>query len=184
MDEKLKEKNSNLESINTKAKIALTKEKKLLVSTKIDLEKLKGQFQAFKRERNRWKQKAESLAKEMSRICRNGKCIGDIEKLLHDYDKLSSEVSILRSEKKMAINELEESRITYVTYVQAQERAGVNGEAIRAIQKCTELERVITNMTEYLNAKETQLQSIQEANMALTEELRKIHQQGLSDNDV
>ncbi len=175
---------AKLKEVNTKMAMTVKKEKEAFVTAKAELGKAASQLQKIRSERNRFKQKAESLSKEISKICRNGRGIDDVERIMHDNEKLNSEVTRLRSEKKQLADELEESRISYVTYVQAQERAGEKIEATRAVQKCTELERLISNMTEYLNAKETQLQSIQQANIALTEELHQIHQTRRTESDI
>ena len=162
----------------------LKKEKISSSTAKLELEKKVSQMQNMKSERNRWKQKADSLSKEMSRICRGGKGIGDIERLIRDHQKLGKEVTTLKSQKKRAENELEESLVTHATYVQAQEKLKVDGAAIRAVQKCVELERLVSHLTEYVHAKEMQLESIQAVNRSLTDELHLIHQKQMKDNDV
>lgn len=165
------------------ASLSAKNERSTALAAKGEIHKLTSQLQSAKGERNRWKLKADSLAKEMSRICRGGS-IADIEKLMSDHQDLAKEAALLRSQKKKAEEELEESLATHATYVQSQERLGTEGSAIRALQKCTELERLLAHMTEYVNAKETQLESIQAINRALTDELHMVHQKNLHDNDV
>ena len=159
-------------------------EKKTLVTVKTEGSKIKLQFQKTRGERNTYKQKADSLAKEMSRICRNGKSINDIEKMIQDYQSLSSEVVQLRSEKKKALYEVEECKTDFEQYVKAQIQAKTDNEAIRVFQRNIELERVVTEMTEYLNAKQMQLESVQDANRALTEELRLMAENCRGQNDI
>lgn len=174
---------SNLHQAKEEALSNLEKEKSSASAAKKEFKSLVAQVQNAKGERNRWKQKADSLAKEMSRICRGGS-INDIEKLMNGHQELKKEVSLLRSQKKKAEEELEESLNAHASYVQAQELVNSDASSIRAVQKCSELERLVSHMTEYVNAKESQLDSIQAINRALTEELHLIHQSNLEDNDI
>ena len=174
---------SNLHQAKEEALSNLEKEKSSASAAKKEFKSLVAQVQNAKGERNRWKQKADSLAKEMSRICRGGS-INDIEKLMNGHQELKKEVSLLRSQKKKAEEELEESLNVHASYVQAQELVNSDASSIRAVQKCSELERLVSHMTEYVNAKESQLDSIQAINRALTEELHLIHQSNLEDNDI
>lgn len=174
---------SNLHQAKEEALSNLEKEKSSASAAKKEFNSLVLQVQNAKGERNRWKQKADSLAKEMSRICRGGS-INDIEKLMNGHQELKKEVSLLRSQKKKAEEELEESLNVHASYVQAQELVNSDASSIRAVQKCSELERLVSHMTEYVNAKESQLDSIKAINRALTEELHLIHQSNLEDNDI
>jgi seryl-tRNA synthetase len=174
---------SDLQSRMKEALIDADKERKLAYIAREEAEKISSQMQSTKNERNRWKQKADSLAKEMAKICRGGN-IGDVENLINDHHDLTKEVTLLRSQKKKAEEELETSLATHATYVQAQESLRVDGSSIRLAQKCKELERLVSHMTEYISAKETQLESIQAVNRTLTDELHLAHQNNLQPNDV
>ena len=147
-------------------------------------EKSNSIVQRLKGEKNMFKQKADSLAKEMSRICRNGKGINEIEKLIHDHEVLMTEVSVLKAQKKEALEDLEQSRSAYESILEAHALAGIDGEAVRAIQRRVDLERVVADLTEYVNAKEMQLETTREINRALTEEMHIMAQNNLSNNDV
>jgi len=170
----------NMNSTNTE----FERQKEASIAAKAEVEKSATQMQTLKAERNRWKQKADSLVKEMSRICRGGRGIADIEKLIQEHQNLTNEVTLLRSQKKKSEDELEESLVVHARYAQAHEKVKAEGEAIRAVQKCDELERLVSHLTEYVDAKETQLQSIQDVNRTLTEELHLAHQKNRGDNDV
>jgi chromosome segregation ATPase len=136
------------------------------------LNNTRNQIQKCKADRSKWKQKAESLAKEMSKICRNSnESSNDLDNLHAEINSLRKEVSLLKLQKKKAEDDLVESVLVHTRYVEAHLRS--DGDAIRAYQKVDELERVLQNLTEYVDAKETQLLSIQEVNRALTEELQK-----------
>lgn len=131
----------------------------------------RNQIQKCKADRNKWKQKAESLAKEMSKICRSSnESSNDLGDLHAEINSLRKEVALVKLQKKKAEDDLEESVLVHTRYVEAHLRS--DGNAIRAYQKVDELERVLQNLTEYVDAKETQLLSIQEVNRALTEELQ------------
>ncbi len=162
----------------------LESERELSAAMKKETSKMKLQFQKARGERNMFKQKADSLAKEMSRICRNGRDINDIEKLIHNHQVLTSEIAQVRSEKKKAMDEVERCKKNYSEYVEAQIRVGADNDAVRALQRNIELERVVTEMTEYLNAKQMQLESVQDANRALTEELQLMTEKCRDQSDI
>jgi chromosome segregation ATPase len=157
------------------------KERELSNQSKIELDKLKTLLQTIRGERNSFKQKADSLAKEMSRLRKSDVEARNYERSQEDYKKLQDEVISLRSERRAIKDELEATKMAHSAYIQAQEQAGEDIDLIRSLNKCTELERVISDMTEYLHAKEMQLETIQSANRKLCEEIIK---QKTSMNDV
>ncbi len=176
----LKDANATIERLKAES----IKEKEELLHVKAEASKVKLQFQKARGERNTYKQRADSLAKEMSRICKNGRDISQIETLIQDHQLINEEVAQLRSEKKMALEELQQSRNEYEQYILAQIQAASDNESIRIFQRNRELERVVTDMTEYLTAKQMQLESVQEANRSLTEELRLMAEKCRDDNDI
>ena len=176
----LKDANATIERLKAES----IKEKEELLHVKAEASKVKLQFQKARGERNTYKQRADSLAKEMSRICKNGRDISQIETLMQDHQLINEEVAQLRSEKKMALEELQQSRNEYEQYILAQIQAASDNESIRIFQRNRELERVVTDMTEYLTAKQMQLESVQEANRSLTEELRLMAEKCRDDNDI
>jgi seryl-tRNA synthetase len=180
LDHDLEKANKDIEILA----VTLKDEKKSMEAVKREASKIKSQFQKTRGERNTYKQKADSLAKEMSRICRNGRGIADIEKLIHNHQALNVEAAQLRSDKKKALEEVEDCRAEHEQFVQAQIQAGADGEAVRTVQRNMELQGIITGMTEYLDAKEMQLESVQDANRALTEELRLMADRCRTQNDI
>jgi hypothetical protein len=94
------------------------------------------------------------------------------------------EVSLLKSQKRQALEDLHHYRTAYEMTVVAQHKAGLDGEAMRALEQNAELERVISEMTEYVNAKEMQLETLKQVNQALSEELHMLAQASMSKNDV
>jgi chromosome segregation ATPase len=140
----------------------LQKERDLSTQTKVELDKLKTLLQTMKGERNNFKQKADSLAKEISRLRKSDVEARNYERSQEDYKKLQEEVTSLRSERRAIKDELEATQIAHAAYIQAQQQAGEDTDLIRSLNKCAELERVISDMTEYLHAKEMQLETMQE----------------------
>lgn len=110
----------------------------------------------MKAEKKSSKQRVDSLAKEMSRICKNGMDINSIENIIQEHTLMTKEVTLLRSQKRKALDELEACKLVFEDSIQAQQRVGIEGEATTALKKCMEFERVITELTEYVNAKEMQ----------------------------
>lgn len=159
-------------------------EKKASTEAMSETNKIKLQFQKVRGERNTFKQKADSLAKELAKICRNGREINDIEKVILDNQLLNEEVVTLRSDKKRAMIELEQCKSDYEQYIRAQIQAATDDESVRICLRNLELEKIITGMTEYLDAKQMQLESVQEANRGLTEELRLMAEKTRDQNDI
>jgi chromosome segregation ATPase len=159
----------------------LQKEREISTQTKVELDKLKTLLQTMKGERNNFKQKADSLAKEMSRLRKSDLESRNYERLQHDYKKLQDEVTSLRSERRAIKDELEATQIAHAAYVEAQNQAGEDTDLIRSLSKCAELERVISDMTEYLHAKEMQLETVQSANRKLNEEFLMIQKKSYND---
>jgi len=138
----------------------------------VDDSKLK--YQQLKAEKSIYKQKSESLAKEMTKICRNGMGIDDIEKLIHNHHLVVTEVNLLKSQKKKALEELKEYRTAYEDAKQVQKQAGIDGETLRALGQRAELERLLTELTEILHAKEMQIETMRHVNKSLSEEIHSL----------
>jgi hypothetical protein len=162
----------------------LTKEQEKKVASQSQVETLQVKMQQLQAERNNYKQKADSLSKEVSRLCKNGRTLRDIEKIVLDEDSRQMEVSLLKSQKRQALEDLHHYRTAYEQTIMAQHKAGMDGEAMRALEQKAELERVISDMTEYVNAKEMQLETLKQVNQALSEELHMLAQASMSKNDI
>ncbi|KAI2500527.1 hypothetical protein MHU86_13951 [Fragilaria crotonensis] len=163
----------NLESEKTRRK-----------QCEVELENVQRLNQKLKSERNGFKQKAESLTKEMSRLCKGGLTIQSIEKVLADEESRRTEVDVLRAQKKAALEDLHQYRSAYEQQLVAQLNIGVNGAAIKALEQKAELERVVSDLTEYVGAKEMQLQTMRQVNQALTEELKQLAKASMHKNDI
>jgi len=141
-------------------------------------------------QRNNLRCKSDSLSKEIGRICRNGKSIQEIEQILREHDILKSELSRLRSDHKTLQAELNKLTAAHDDVLSASTRAGIDGDTIIALQRTAELERVVTDLTEYVGAKDMQLETLKEINRTLTEEGRLLREHGghavvgLGNNDI
>ena len=151
---------------------------------KAQLENANVKCQKVKVERNTFKQRADSLAKDMSRVCKNGMGVDKIESVMQECETLKHEVSLLKTQKRRALDELNESRRLHEQSIKAQVKAGINGEAVRALEQRDELERVVSELTEYVNAKEMQLQTLMEVNQALQDEVHALAQSKMGQDEV
>lgn len=183
-ENELKQRIIKVEKASKQTADMLVDEKKTSTVYKKEAEINRQKYLRIKAEKKSFKQKADSLAKEMSRICKNNMGINDIEKIIHEHGLMMIEVELLRSQKRKALEELKECNIAYDNSVQAQKRAGTDGEVMRALEQRAELERVIAELTEYLNAKEMQLGTMREVNRSLTNEIHELAKTNLSKNEV
>ena len=95
------------------------------------------------------------------------------------------EVEILKSQKKKALDELTEYRIAYQQSLVSQLKSrDMNGSVMKAMEKTLELERVVLELTEYVNAKEMQLDTMMQVNQALTDEVISIAKANMAKNEI
>ena len=153
-----------------------------------DIETLQLRTQKLLAERNSYKQKGDSLSKEMSRICRNGRTIRDIERIIVDEALLRQEVELLREQKRKAREELDYYRTAYEQSRSAQQMAGSDTDIASVLERNVELERLLSELTEYVHAKEMQLDTLMQINDAIQRELKELTKstmsKNLSSNDV
>jgi hypothetical protein len=163
-------------------------------SCRSDLKAIQTKNQKLKSERNSYKQKADSLSKEISRICRNGQTLADIEKVLANDEARQEEVLLLRKQKRKALEECHSYRKSYEQSRAAQEllsqapttpnsKVDLNRTAM-LLERNVELERLVTELTEYVNAKEMQLETMKQVNTALQEEIHNLAQANMHRNDI
>eukprot|EP00980_Cylindrotheca_fusiformis_P010014 scaffold2214_cov139-Cylindrotheca_fusiformis.AAC.11 len=148
------------------------------------LEPLQKKNQQLKAERNSFKQKNDSLSKEISKICRNGRSIHDVERMLADQQTLVEEVELLRKQKRKAMEDVHSYRTSYEQSQLAHEKAGLDNETRTALERNAELERLLAELTEYVNAKEMQLETMKQVNEHLQQEIHSLAQANLSKNEV
>lgn len=163
---------------------SLEKEKGRTASLKAELDTQQMKIQKLLAERNSYKQKGDSLAKEMARVCRNGRTVREVEKILADDASRRQEVELLREQKRKALEELEHYRTAFEQSRAAQRLAGLDHDSGKLLERNAELERLLSELTEYLNAKEMQLETLKEVNDALQAEIRNLAKAHMSKNDV
>jgi hypothetical protein len=124
------------------------------------------------------------LSKEISKICRNGRSVNEIERLLADHHTLLEEVELLRKQKRKALEDAHAYRTSYEQAKLAQEKAGLDNDTRAAFERNAQLEHLLAEMTEYVSAKEMQLDTIKQVNEHLQEEIHSLAQANLSKNEV
>lgn len=162
----------------------LLEEANTTASHKSELEKEQMKTQKLKAERNSYKQKGDSLSKEMGRICRNGRSVRDVEKILADDVSRKEEVNLLREQKRRALEQLEHFRTAYEQSLSVQKLAGLDHDSAKLLERNAELERLLSGLTEYLSAKEMQLETMKLVNDALQSEIRELAKANMSKNDI
>jgi hypothetical protein len=162
----------------------IDEEREKVTSCRAQLDPLQKQIQQLKGERNSYKQKNESLSKEVGKLCRNGRTIKDIEKLVADHQALQEEVETLRKQKRKALEDAHQYRMSYTQSKVAQELSGVETETRVSLERNAELERLLAEMTEYVNAKEMQLDTMKQVNEQLQKEIHSLAKANLGKNEV
>lgn len=163
-------------------------EREKATSCQRDLEIIQKKNQQLKGERNSFKQKNESLSKEVARLCRGGKNIRDIEKVIADHEALSQEAKLLRVQKRKALEDAHKYRISYEQLKAAEEVAlsikPDEKETRRLLERTAELERLLAEMTDYVSAKQMQLDTMVEVNQELQKEIHSLAQANLRQDEV
>ena len=147
-----------------------------------DAEKLQSDMRKLKMERNSMKHKADGLSKEISKIYKNRLNVEEAERMQHEIQQLrraniqlEDEVTDLRSQKRDALGELQATRIAHQQSVKYQLSVDENDGA-RAVEQRDELERLVSDLTEYLNAKEMQIETLKQINEALSKEINEANE--------
>lgn len=144
------------------------------------LEKERLKLQKLKAERNSYKQKFDSLSKEMNRICKHH-TVREIESILADDAAKTEELSILRQQKRAAVAESEKYRQQYATLRSTENST----ESTRnLLERNTELERLLSELTEYVSAKEMQVGTLKQVNDALQTEIRDLAKANRRQNEI
>lgn len=172
----LKEAKGIVDELNKKytaAKAAATK-------CTAEVDKMKAECRRLKMERNSLKTKAESLQKEMNQITKisqnnkvDTKAFDKLQKELQQlrlvHIELQRDLEAERIEKRDLKAELNASRLAHqnpiINYIPT---AGGDGSP-----RIEELERIISEMTEYSSAQSLQIETLRQINAALTEDIRK-----------
>ena len=153
----------------------LQEEKGKLAMTEKDMEKLRYQSMTLENERNILNNKLHAQSRDLSRILRDGLAVDDLERMINDYTAINAELATVKAQRKTLSEE-----VTSLTQKLAVSTASAGpaaktpaGDALRnALLQKFELERVVKELTEYVNAKEMQIETLKTINRALTQELQ------------
>jgi hypothetical protein len=180
-----------LESAHIQLKLVEEKmvtESKKADSCRVELGTQQMKIQKLKAERNSYKQKSDSLSKEISRVCRQGRTIKDVERIIADDASRRQEVALLREQKRKALEDLNHYRTSFEQSRAAQRLAGLDHETAKVLERNAELERLLAEITEYVSAKEMQLETMKQINDSLQSEIGELHRvqriKNLGKNDV
>ena len=72
-------------------------------------------------------------------MTKNSRSVKDIEKIIANHEKLVFDNALLKAEKKHAEETMLEYKEAAEIHADARQRAGINGEAERAVQQMTKL---------------------------------------------
>eukprot|EP00934_Nitzschia_sp_Nitz4_P008619 Nitzschia sp. Nitz4//scaffold4_size323378//306915//309716//NITZ4_000716-RA/size323378-processed-gene-0.392-mRNA-1//-1//CDS//3329553567//8609//frame0 len=167
---------------NLTAQVAEEQKTAAVSTSKLDI--LEKKVQQLRGERNSLKQKNDSLSKEIAHLCKNGRSIKDIERVLVDYQVVQDEVENLRKQKRKAMEEAHTYRTSFEKARAAHEMLGVESETRAALERNAELERLLAEMTEYVNAKEMQMETMKLVNEHLQHEIHSLAKANLNKNEV
>ena len=160
------------------------KEQKAAERCKAQMESANVRCQKLKVELRSAKQKVESLSKDISRAhatTRNSS--KDVERakkmklIEQEWLELKEEISRLTSEKRQITEERDESRRLHEQSIKSQVEAGIDEKVVRALTRYDDLERVVSELTEYVSAKEMQLETMMEVNKSLQEEISSLRRE-------
>eukprot|EP00984_Skeletonema_dohrnii_P015983 scaffold7010_cov111-Skeletonema_dohrnii-CCMP3373.AAC.4 len=155
----------------TVAKAAATK-------SNTEAEKIKADYRRLKMERNSLKNKAESLQKEMNQIAKKSKnnqvdsaafdkLQQELQQLRLEHTELQRDLDTERTEKRDLKAALNASRLAHQNpIINYQPTAESEGSP-----RTEELERIISEMTEYSSAQALQIETLRQINAALTEDI-------------
>ena len=145
-----------------------------------EADKVKSDYRRLKMERNNLKTKAESLQKEMNQIAKKSrnnhvdsvafeKIQEELEQLRSTNTKLQRSLEVERNEKKDLKAALNASRLAHQNPIINYQPTGESDGSSRI----DELERIISEMTEYSSAQALQVETLRQINAALTEDIAK-----------
>jgi len=154
--------------------------------------KCENDVRKLKSERNSLKNKNEGLSKEMLKMKKSQVETKEIDKLKAEVkdlklqntevvDKIKKEnrdlltqLEAATTETRKALDELETTREAHQQSVAYQLNASIDGNNDMVTdERINELECIITSLTEHLNAKEMQIETLKQVNEALDNELKE-----------
>lgn len=140
---------------------------------------IQEKYQAIKAERNTLKQKNESLVKDLSRIRKTGMEISDIERIIQENSDLHAQVELLKVQQSHIMRDLDSEQAPLTPEggeKSIDESSLTSGPSVEELRRAwdqkSELERMVKELTEYVTAQQSQLDTMKNVNRQLTEELR------------
>jgi hypothetical protein len=173
---------SRKEGVDLKARLRTEERKSSAIKSEIEVQQMK--IQKLIAERNSYKQKGDSLSKEIGLVCRNGRTIRDVEKILVDDIPRRELVKLLREQKRKALEDLQHCQTAFDQSRTAQKIAGMDHDTTKVLERNVQLEHLLSELTEYLSAKEMQLETFKQVNDALQTEIRDLAKANMSKNDI
>jgi chromosome segregation ATPase len=126
---------------------------------------IQEKYLSVKAERNTMKQKADSLAKEISRMIQeNASLQTEVQSLHADKHSLSKELVMETMDEECESSSIADNENTIPSLEEHR----------RVLDQKAELERMVKELTEYVSAKESQLDTMKDVNRQLTEELQNV----------
>jgi hypothetical protein len=93
-------------------------------------------------------------------------------------------VNSLSEQKRKALEDLQHYRTSYEQSRTAQKMAGMDHDSTKVFERNAELERLLSELTEYVSAKEMQLETFKLVNDALQTEIRDLAKATMKNNDI
>lgn len=109
-------------------------------------------------ERNAYKNKAESLSREMHRLGR-GRSLDEIDNVVSKHQDIQAQLAVAKAENKRLLDENEEYRVALASSKDMLAKKTQGTAAARAMEQHSELQRVNQLLTESLNDKVLQLET-------------------------
>jgi hypothetical protein len=155
-------------------------------STK-ELDQARSEIKKLKMERNSLRHKNDGLAKEMAKMSNKPGNEAEIRTLTQTIKKLQlhnsqlqNDATVLRSEKRSLQDELQATRLAHhqsAKYIAEQSRNDLMSPSKKKASddsRYEELETVISDLTEHLDAKEMQINTLKQINEALVKEIDEV----------
>ena len=138
--------------------------------------KYESDFKKLKAERNSLKARADSLSKEMLRISKINSDNSEVEKLsklVHELrisnTNLMEQFEASKLEKRRILDTLDATCMAHQQSVRFQKLSSEARSGAHAGARVRELECVISSLTEHLDAKDLQIETLKQINKALLE---------------
>jgi hypothetical protein len=168
----------NLELASTK-ETALKYESRC-IELKSSVSKCESDCKKIKMERNSLRQRIDGLSKEMLRMSKNNldsieneKLKGAIQELGRERIYLLGQIDIVKNERRDALDKLHAVQAAHQQSVRFQRSPSteiINGSSV--LDRIGELEGVIASMTDYLSAKDMQIETLKQVNEAILNDNR------------